>query len=167
VCHLRRLETLLATSVRCYPSDRTARALERERLQELGSNLEVLLESRLPEDPRWDPDDWVDGILPERVDVPPASHLRITGLVVWAPLGGSFHVDPFEATVTLSETADKVVHDRLAFGNAQFGLGLVDYGLYASEAWGLRRKPSRELWEKRWDRPTEWLFFFEGGGCDD
>src|SRR5258706_13448909 len=73
-------------------------------------------------------------------------------LAIWGKTArGPFWIEPFLASVRVSESSDTIVNYDLGFGDAVRGLGTVPYGKH------LRRAD--------WFFPTEWLFRFSKGAA--
>ncbi len=98
-------------------------------------------------------DRWVDGIFPAYDMVPDALkvtspvELTVRGSALWGKGSrGTFWIEPFFASVRISENTDAIVSYSLKFADAARGLGTVPYGKHL-------RRPD-------WFFPVEWLFTF-------
>jgi hypothetical protein len=147
------LESKLAAFVRSYISasrDRDS-SEQQEALRWTCCGLEWLLGGVLQGSQGWG--GWVDGIspamdmLPDSVNVISAVELSLRGSALWGKSArGPFWIEPFFASVRISETVDEILSYELRFADAARGLGQVPNGKH------LRRAD--------WFFPAEWLFTF-------
>lgn len=140
------LEAKLAGFVLLYIRS-SAPVQKEEALRWVCAGLERLLGMLLNGCTGWN--GWVDGILPaedmlpDAIEVISSTALSIRGRAVWGEAKGPFWIEPFHATVQISDAADTIVSYNLLFADAARGLGTVPYGKH------LRRPdwffPSRSL----------------------
>jgi len=146
------LESKLAAFVRSYvQASRDNDPSQDEALRWTCSALEWLLEGLLRGSEGWR--GWVDGVypatdmLPDSVNVISAVELDLRGSALWGESArGPFWMEPFFASVRISETDDEIVSYHVMFADAARGLGTVPHG--------------KHLRKTDWFFPTEWLFTF-------
>ncbi len=130
---------------------------EQDALRWACAGLERLLGGLLQGSEGWT--GWVDGIFPATDMFPDALkvispvELTLRGSALWGNASrGPFWIEPFLATVQLSENTDAIVSYSLKFADAARGLGTVPYGQHL-------RRPE-------WFFPIEWLFTFSKGAIE-
>ena len=148
------LESKLAGFVRAYiqtPGD-CDWSERQEALRWVCAGLERLLGGMLQQHEESQRFCWVDGILPgdilsEPVKVLSPVELTLHGLAIWGEnVDGPFWIEPFFASLRISDSNETIISYDLGFGDAIRGLGTVPYGKH------LRRAD--------WFFPTEWVFRF-------
>src|ERR1700722_11702585 len=124
---------------------------EQEALRWTCAALERLLGGLLQGSEGWT--GWVDGIFPAYDVVPDALkvtspvELTVRGSALWGKGSrGTFWIEPFFASVRISENTDAIVSYSLKFADAPAGLGTIPYVKHL-------RRPD-------WFFPVEWLFTF-------
>jgi hypothetical protein len=147
------LESKVAEFIRSYirASRGGDSSEEQDALRWACAGLERLLGGLLQGSEGWT--GWVDGILPATDMFPDALkvispvELTVRGSALWGKASrGPFWIEPFLATVRISENTDAIVSYDLKFADATRGLGTVPYGEHL-------RRPD-------WFFPVEWLFTF-------
>jgi hypothetical protein len=90
-------------------------------------------------------------MIPDAISVVSAVEVSLRGYALWGESagGGPFWIEPFLASLRISETNDAIVAYELRFADASQGLRRVAADKY------LRRTD--------WFFPTEWLFAFSKG----
>lgn len=150
------LESQVAAFVRSYihASGGGESSGEQDALRWACAGLEWLLGGLLQGSEGWT--GWVDGIFPATDMFPDALkvvspiELTVRGSALWGKASrGPFWIEPFLATVWISENTDAIVRYSLKFADATRGLGTVPYGKHL-------RRPD-------WFFPVEWLFTFSRG----
>jgi hypothetical protein len=148
------LESKLAGFVRAYirASSGGDSTEEQEALRWTCAALEWLLGELLQGSKGWT--GWVDGIIPATDMLPDALvvispvEFTLRGCALWGKIRG-FWIEPFLASVRISDNADAIVGYSLKFADATRGLGTVPHGKHL-------RRPD-------WFFPVEWLFTFSKG----
>ena len=150
------LESKVAEFVRSYirASHGGDASEEQEALRWICAGLERLLGELLQGSEGWA--GWVDGIFPATDMVPDALkvispvELTVRGSALWGKASrGPFWIEPFLASVRISENTDTILSYSVKFADAARGLGTVPYGKHL-------RRPD-------WFFPVEWLFTFSKG----
>jgi hypothetical protein len=137
--YLERLEALLVESVRFYVEPSVSVWSPRDS-RPVCSNLQYLLEYFLDDHKvlnRWA---YVDGILPDVIDVVSEGEMTVRGTAVWNEDHNCW-VDPFFAAVSISSAG---LRYEIRFADVARGLRQHRYGIHG---------PCRHS-------PTEWLFTF-------
>ena len=122
-------ETCLLAAVRHYllqlPNERISEDVD---LREVSDRLAHLLSHRLKGSEEWDQYKWVDAISPCTADKVSPIHLEFTGLVIWGLRGTTKEwIDPFSASIQVSDSSIRPLQYKLLFGNANLGLGKCLY----------------------------------------
>jgi hypothetical protein len=146
------LESKLAGDVRSYirasQGDNAAEA--EEVLRWVCAGLEFLLGELLRGSDGWS--GWVDGIVPASdmfpgsVNVISTAELTVRGRALWGKVRGPFWIEPFFASMQISEDVDAIVSYDLRFANAERELGETPFG--------------KHIKREEWFFPNEWLFTF-------
>jgi len=145
------LESKIAGWVRQYirASNSADAAGDDESLRWLCSGLEWILGALLETKDGWD--GWCDGIDPatdvllKPIKIASAVELSVRGRATWYGNRGCW-IDPFFATVRISETADQIASYDIRFGDTSRGLANFPYGKHTRY--------------ESWYFPAEWLFTF-------
>jgi hypothetical protein len=129
------LESKVAEFVRSYirASRGGDSSEEQDALRWACAGLERLLGGLLQGSERWT--GWVDGIFPATDMFPDALTVTspVRGSALWGKASrGPFWIEPFLATVRISENTDAIVSYSLKFADAARGLGTVPYGKHLS-----------------------------------
>jgi hypothetical protein len=158
---LSELESKVAESVRSYiRASRGANSSEEnEAFRWTCVGLEWLLGWLLEGYEGWN--GWVDGIFPATDMLPEDAlkmvspvELTVRGTALWGKrAGGPFWIEPFFASVQISEDTDTLAGYILKFADASRELGTVPYG--------------KHLRWPHWFFPAEWLFTFSKGATGD
>lgn len=148
------LELALARSVGAYIHAHSHDAPNaQEMLRSACARLEYLLGSLLQERADWS--GWVDGILPasdlvtDAVQVG-AFDLTIRGHAIWVEHAAGCWVEPFLASVQITDTHDALAGYEICFADAARGLAQHPYGKRVRRA--------------DWYFPAEWLITFSSTG---
>jgi hypothetical protein len=123
-------EASLLAAVRHYllqsPNERVS---EDDGLRTVCRCLSHLLSYMLKGSDEWDQYKWVDDISPCTADRVSPTNLEFTGLVIWGQKGTSKEwIDPFSASIQITDSSTRPLGYKLLFGNAEHGLGKCSYG---------------------------------------
>jgi hypothetical protein len=100
-----------------------------ESLRLLCSRLAGLLSRLLETEHAWNRYNWVDAIAPFYAVKTSSSTLDITGLVIWGTRGtGKEWIEPFFASIQLSDDLLQPIPYKMLFADAGMGLGMRPYG---------------------------------------
>jgi hypothetical protein len=104
------------------------RSSEDKDLREVSGCLARLLSHRLKDSDEWDPYKWMDAISPCTAETVSPTHLELTGLVIWGLRGTTKEwIDPFSASIQITDSSTRPLRYNLLFGNADQGLGKCLY----------------------------------------
>jgi hypothetical protein len=114
--------------------------------------LEQLLGALLDKSNEWngwfDDLEPADDILSSPVTVVSAVEVSVRGRAIWGESGGdrNFWIEPFFASIRISEAADRILSYDLELGDACRGLAKFPYG--------------KHVRYENWFFPADWLFTF-------
>jgi hypothetical protein len=111
-------------------------------VRELCSRLEWLLDVLLRADARWNPDHWIDGVLPSSVTTVGQRGIEVLGVAIWSDREASgMWVEPFSATLALCSSGSLLESYSIRFADSTIGLGTSPH-----DAPTLSGRPSPDNW---------------------
>jgi hypothetical protein len=112
----------------------------------LASSLANYAGTLLAGEPDWPPGAWVVDVIEDVFSMPDPCTVDLRGVMIWGDGVRGQWIEPFAATVTVSETWDDIVSLKLQAGDAETGLKHVPHG---------ERRPAQ------WSDHLQWMFTFE------
>jgi hypothetical protein len=128
---------------------RLTRELRHDAQRVLAGSLAFSAGTLLAGEPDWPRGAWVEDVLDAVVSMPHPHTVALRGTMSWADGARGQWIEPFAATVTISDTAASIVSLTLQVCDADTGLKQVPYG---------GDSPAR------WSDIDQWIFTFQYEG---